>query len=304
MGQHASRFGRVRLAAPKRRLQPDQAAYRDVIQISDDQEVEPGVIQINDDEPAPPQGAGGEHQYQQRRVRARRQQEDQARRRRQQQQQRSRPCPVCLNEMDEPAANTTLPCAGRHQIHSECWQGMRAFDRERTGNQMVSTRCPMCRQQIAAPREPIDTSVLRMWPARRADWAIGQAMMAHVRADDDPAVARAIWALRGMSPATMLAHARAEVPAQLAYEIVSRIFFFNDRMPETPARAEVQQWITESPVQVGTHLALGTDFVAFNRLHPRRALTPPADALARSVLAPLTRQVVRRVAEIVRQALS
>jgi len=271
MGQRASRFGRVRLAAPKHRLQPDQ---RD-------------------------QGAGGEDQYeQQRRVRARLQ--EQQRERRRQQQQRSRPCPVCLSEMDEPAANTTLTCKGRHQIHSECWQGWRASNSERGR----TPTCPICRQQIAPQgRAPIDAaSAFSMWPpAPDTHWPSGAPILAHVRADDDVAVGRAIHALRRLPYVVLRYLSRSSLPI-VAEEIASSILL-GDNIPAGPARDELRRWMRENPnARLAGHNLIHDRLVDAHAPADAR-LTPRARALARSVLAPLTSNVLYRVAEILRSAL-
>jgi len=207
---------------------------------------------------------------------------------------------VCLSEMDEPAANTTLPCAGRHQIHSECWQGWRASNSERGR----PPTCPMCRQQIAPQRRaPIDAaSAFSMWPpAPDTHWASGAPILAHVRADDDVAVRRAIHALRRMPYISLRALSRSSLPT-VAEEIATSILL-GDNVPASPARDELRRWMHENAnVRLAGHNLIHDRPVDAHAPADAR-LSLQARALARSVLAPLTSNVLYRVAEILRSAL-
>ena len=254
MGQHASRTERMRLAAPKR-LRQDAPPQGGEQQRQRQRQRQRPLLHMDD--AAPPQDAppqGGKRQH-------------------------VPPiCSVCHDDLTQAAGNTTLSC--RHTLHTACLEKMRSHN---------LTKCPLCRQQI--PR-----AVLDMWPAIRdpAGWPAGPALISRLRVDDEPAVARAIFLLRGLT----LARMDDMNVDTLAYEIAHRIFF-SQSVPASRAREEFKFWMLENTEYLGGRLSHGEPIVQNSSYNQP---SPEAWQLAQRVLSPLTAPVVNRVAQIIYEA--
>jgi len=135
---------------------------------------------------------------------------------------------------------------------------------------------------------PIDMTVLETWPS--IPDPVGEALISHLQADENPAVARAICALHGLDGAELYDLNLCN----LAYQIAARIFS-NEGFPPSPALREVQIWMNS----VGGE-SLGSNLVrGHNLFHRTNRLTPAAIELVQAVLAPLTTDVIRRVYDII-----
>ena len=135
---------------------------------------------------------------------------------------------------------------------------------------------------------PIDMTVLETWPS--ISDPVGEELISLLQADENPAVARAICALHGLTLSEMFSWNLSN----LAYEMVTRIFF-NEDFPPSPALHEVRIWINSVGFET-----LGTNLVRGHAILDRTThLSPAGIELVQAVLAPLTPGVIRRVYDLI-----
>lgn len=135
---------------------------------------------------------------------------------------------------------------------------------------------------------PIDMTVLETWPS--ISDPVGEGLISRLQADENPAVARAICALHGLTLGEMFEWNLSN----LAFEIAARIFFHKD-FPPSPALSEVRIWMNS----VG-YESLGSNLVRGHAILDRiNHLSPAGIELVQAVLAPLTPNVIRRVYDVI-----
>ena len=208
-------------------------------------------------------------------------------------------CPVCLGDLTQPGPNSTLPCAGRHKFHTACWEGVRDSAQEHNAALnfpllTVSTKCPICRQPI----QPQPTSVLEYWPAPVIrNTPLFRRVRSLLRDDDDPAVEKAMLTIPdyrwdedkdSMCP---LAHDLPSLARTIGLQIVWGIQGWRN--------AKLRDSIPPFYIwyeYIGPNLSQGLDIFTGAPGVCKQA------NLIRSVLAPLTKEVLERIAEIIRNA--
>jgi hypothetical protein len=166
----------------------------------------------------------------------------------------------------------------------------------------------MCRHQIPPQpraRAPIDMDEILNWP-EYGTWPMCQQLQTNLLPDDNPAVRRAIYVLYGVSSEKIRELAN-DIP-KLARFIAQRII---DGMEKTHgerrARHELYFWFMFAGEQVGFNLSQGLDIMTAmpatmaGTAFPLDPPAPEAVDRARKRFAPLTPEVLVRIAEIVHQ---
>jgi hypothetical protein len=208
---------------------------------------------------------------------------------RQPRQRQASRCAICLGQMADPAANTTLSCRGRHAFHTQCWDEARRFN-------SANPTCPMCRDPVRQARAP----ALELWPDRSADQDTAWAA-AHVRADDDPAVGAAIRLLEpaALSRLLVILERNPSIVPVPTYEVVEAILR-DARVPSADILSQYRRWFVESDRADRAMLAYD---LGRGRGVGEMRLGPAASELAEYLLAPLTPAVLARIREALGRAL-
>ena len=227
-------------------------------------------------------------------------------------QQQPQKCPLCLDYLTQPAANTTLPCPWGHKLHTACLNRMRLFDLANASS--VSATCPMCRrpipsqpippQQIPPPRDwQIDMTDTRfeMWPPfPQLDDRPPEELTRHIPDDSNPVVVRAIMVLGEIPPENM----QFWSDSQLAEAIVRSIFEPRDN--RGPLLEQIYDWLGEDrrrPGVIGDNLIHGRDVMSNIPRYHQLDLEYESGILLKTMLSPLTKRVMEHVIEIFHAAL-